>query len=152
MEPVGLGNTSILTAYTCPKFSLDMGTSISLFLATLLRWSNDRGEPRVSYSWTGWVQDFRRITDDFRGVYGIYLKLMYKNLRMWTCKQPVGLANTRQISTDYAPKFPWWSLRWSGLIVAKRGIVAHHLLVLYGRWVHGSRVHLRTHERFDVEG
>jgi hypothetical protein len=32
MEPVGLGNTSISTAYKCPKISLDMGTNTSPFL------------------------------------------------------------------------------------------------------------------------
>ena len=31
------------------------------------------------------VQDFRRITDRFRGIYGIYLKLIYKIRRMLTC-------------------------------------------------------------------
>jgi hypothetical protein len=57
------------------------------------------------------VQDFRRITDHFRGIYGIYLKLMQKTRRMSTCNQPAGLANTR-ISTDSAQNLPD---RWSSM-------------------------------------
>ena len=33
------------------------------------------------------VQDSRRTTDQFRGIYGIYLKLMQKNRRMSTCNR-----------------------------------------------------------------
>ena len=33
------------------------------------------------------IQDFRRITDHFRIIYGIYLNLLYKNQRMSTCQQ-----------------------------------------------------------------
>ena len=43
------------------------------------------------------VQDYRKITDHFRGIYRIYPNSMKKNRRMSTCKL-VGLANTR-IST-----------------------------------------------------
>ena len=33
------------------------------------------------------VQDFRRITDHFRGIYGIYLKFIQKILRIPTCNR-----------------------------------------------------------------
>ena len=44
------------------------------------------------------VRDCRDITDNVRGMYGIYPDLIKENGRMPTCK-PVGLANT-QISID----------------------------------------------------
>ena len=50
------------------------------------------------------VQDCRKITDQFRGIYRIYPNLIKENQRMSTCN-PVGLANTR-ISTGYAQKSP----------------------------------------------
>ena len=47
--------------------------------------STVRGEPAVSYRWTGWVReitdevwDFWRITNHLRGIYGIYLKWIQK--------------------------------------------------------------------------
>jgi hypothetical protein len=50
-------------------------------------------------------QDCRNITDHFRGIYRIYPNFIKENRRMSTCK-PVGLANARMISTDYAQKSP----------------------------------------------
>ena len=50
------------------------------------------------------VQDCRRGTDHFRGIYRIYLNLITDNRRMSTCK-PVGLVSAR-ISTGYAQESP----------------------------------------------
>ena len=56
--------------------------------------ANDRGEPAVSYKWTSWVweitievQDCRKITDHFRGIYRIYPNLIKENRRMPTCNR-----------------------------------------------------------------
>ena len=54
-----------------------------------------QGETVVSYRWIGWVlrnnrlkvQDFRRITDRFRGIYRIYIKWMKRNQKMSTCNR-----------------------------------------------------------------
>ena len=51
------------------------------------------------------VQDFRKITDHFRGIYGLYLKLIKKKLKDYNVKQ-VGLGKTRVLA-DYARKSPW---------------------------------------------
>ena len=88
----------------------EMCTSENPFLVI---YSYDRGEPAVSYRWTGWVeekpvevQDYcRKITEHFRGIHRIYRNLMKENRRMSTCNQLVGLANTR-IWTCYAQKSP----------------------------------------------
>ena len=50
---------------------------------------NDRGEPAVNLvtDEPDEVQDFRRITDYFRGVYRIYPNLMKENRRMSTCNR-----------------------------------------------------------------
>ena len=52
----------------------------------------DRGEPAVSYKWTGWVWEIpvevqycRNRTDHFRGVYRIYPNLIKEHRRMSTC-------------------------------------------------------------------
>ena len=50
-------------------------------------WQYDRGEPAVSYRWTGWVWDFKRITEHFRGIYRIYLKWKQHNWKMSTCNR-----------------------------------------------------------------
>ena len=54
----------------------------------------DRGEPAVSYKWTGWVweltvevQDCRKSTDHFQGIYRIYPNLIKKNRSMSTCNR-----------------------------------------------------------------
>jgi hypothetical protein len=59
----------------------------------------DGGEPAVSYRGT-----FRRNTDHFRGICGIYLKSIQEKPK-YVNMQPVGLANTR-ISTNYAQNVP----------------------------------------------
>jgi hypothetical protein len=53
------------------------------------------------------VQDFRRSTNHFGGIYGIYLKFILhiekpKDVNM----QPVGFANTRISTDEYAQKSP----------------------------------------------
>ena len=50
------------------------------------------------------VQDFGKITDQFRGIYGIYLKLMKKLWKITTCNW-MELETTR-ILIDYAQKSP----------------------------------------------
>ena len=71
--------------------------------------SYDRGEPAVSYRWTGWVCEITgwssKITDRFNRIYRIHPKLVKENRRMWTCNRS-DLHNTR-ISTSYdAQKSP----------------------------------------------
>ena len=48
------------------------------------------------------VQDFRKPTDHFRGIYGIYCKVIQNSSKDHNT-QPVGLENTR-ILTGYAQK------------------------------------------------
>ena len=64
------------------------------------------------------VQDFRKSTHHFRGIYGIHLKVIKRNPKMSTCNR-IGLGNTT-ISTDYTPKvFPdtAWDLPWRWLVL-----------------------------------
>jgi hypothetical protein len=52
------------------------------------------------------VQDFWKSTNHFRGIYGIYLKLIKKKSKVHNM-QPVGLGNTSSIFTAYhAQKSP----------------------------------------------
>ena len=46
------------------------------------------------------IQDFMKVTNQFRGIYGVYLKLLKNRLEDHNM-QPVGLGNTR-ILTNYA--------------------------------------------------
>ena len=73
---------------------------------------NGRGEPTTCYRWTGWVQvqnnrlrfktfsELPIITDHFRGIYRIYLKLIMKNRKITThkllfnCYQPFHFNNS----------------------------------------------------------
>jgi len=55
---------------------------------------NERGKPTITYRWidwvwgiTGWVQYFRKITNHFRGICRIYLKLIKKSRKITTCNQ-----------------------------------------------------------------
>ena len=51
-------------------------------------WCNGRGEPAVSYKWTGWIWEITswssRPLENFRGFYGIYPKLIKENRKMST--------------------------------------------------------------------
>ena len=72
---------------------------------------NDRGEPVVSYRWTGWVWEITgwssRLQENYpsfeRNLWNIpqFSKEEPKDVNMWL----VGLGNTR-MSTDYAQKSP----------------------------------------------
>ena len=61
-------------------------------------------EPVEFEKYTVEVQDCRRITDHFRGIYRIVSNLIKENWRMSTCHQLVGLANTGTSTGGYAQK------------------------------------------------
>ena len=63
-------------------------------------YTNFREQPAVSYKWTGWVYNLRRITDHFRGIHILYLKWMKEKPEDVNMK-PVGFRIT-WILTDYA--------------------------------------------------
>ena len=50
-------------------------------------WQLVTNEPVEFEKWPVEVQDCRKFTDHFRGVYGIYSNLMKGNWRMWTCNR-----------------------------------------------------------------
>ena len=72
------------------------------------------------------VQDCRKITNRFRGIYRICFKFNKgkpEDVNMW----PVGLANTR-ISTDYAQKFPD---HWPEVLAVVGSVSMHSVLMPY---------------------
>jgi hypothetical protein len=47
--------------------------------------SNEWGKVAPSLTWTGWVWNFRKITDHFRGIYRMHSSAMKRNRNMSTC-------------------------------------------------------------------
>ena len=64
-----------------------------------------QGEPAVSYRWTGWVRDFKRITDRYRGIYRLYLKWMKakpEDVNMWLAGSRITRILTDSIKVEGA--------------------------------------------------